>query len=189
MGDINPSVPFYSPRICLGINYRENLNPRYVVKLSADYLKLSASDIDFNNPFQQSRGASFISTLYDIATQFEFNFLPFNFVARKIKFSPFVSSGIGVAYILGAAYSRSVNLVFPAALGVKCSLGKKISVGLEWNMRKLFNDKLDGVQNISEENLRTIFHNTDWYFYTGLFFTYKVFDWGGTCPAYPSSKY
>jgi hypothetical protein len=174
MGDINPAIPFYAPKICLGINYRHNLNPRYVIKVSANYLSLYASDADFSDPVQKIRSKTFSSSVYDFTAQFEFNFLPFKFVERKVHFTPFVSSGVGMFYLLNSSYTRATNFVLPAALGVKCSLGRRISVGLEWNLRSTFNDKFDGVENPSEKQLRSIFHNSDWYYYTGLFFAYKV---------------
>jgi hypothetical protein len=177
MGDINTSMPFYSPGASLGIIYKYNYNPRQVLKLSFNYLSLSAKDDDFDETYQQLRNASYKSTLYDFAAQFEFNFLPFKFADRKMKFSPFVSSGVCGNYSGG-----NFDFALPATLGIKFALGSRFCTGFEWNLRKTFNDKLDGVKNPGNGNLPIV--NNDWYYFAGVFVTYKVFDFIGTCPAY-----
>ncbi len=180
MGDINPSTPFYSQGLNVGITYRYNLNERYVLKGEASYLQLSAKDGDFSDKFQQIRGAIFSSQLYDFAIQFEFNFLPLKFVERKISFSPFLSTGIGCYDEQYVGFKP----VLPAALGVRTALGRRWSIGLQWNMRKTFTDKLDNVTNMIPTSSQTILNNNDWYFITGLFLTYKVFDFPKDCSAY-----
>jgi hypothetical protein len=183
-GDINPSQPFYSPGLNFGVTYRYNLNPRYVLKGEVNYLTLSASDADFTDAFQQRRMASFSSQLYDFAAQFEFNFLPLKFVARKVSFSPFVSSGIAGALVMGTGYSKTFSVAFPFAIGARATIGRKWSVGVNWNFRKLFNDKLDGVENPYPSSMNSVLNNNDWYSFAGVFVTYKMFDFGGNCPAY-----
>lgn len=188
MGDINPKTPFYSPQFNADINYRYNINSRYVLKAEANYLVLSARDADFSDPYQKIRNASFQSKLYDFSGQFEFNFLTFKFVERKIYFSPFVSSGAAVAIILNSSYTKTINFVFPMAVGLKLSLGKKWSTGLEWDYRYTFNDNLDGVVNPVPSNYKSLFNNNDWYSYAAVFITYKVFDFPKECPAYENNK-
>ena len=79
------------------------------------------------------------------------------------------------------------------AVGIKLSLGKKWSTGLEWDYRYTFNDTLDGVpgplNNPVPSNSKSLFFNNDWYSYAGLFITYKVFDFPKECPAYDNNKY
>ena len=195
MGDINPSTPFYSPGYNFGVNYRYNINSRYVLKGEMNYLTLSANDANFTDSYQRARGMSFASKIIDYAAQFEFNFLPIKFVERKVFFSPFVSAGLGVAQVLnatglssigsiGSSTPKTINFVVPFSLGARISLGEKWSVGFEWNMRKTFTDNLDGVQNMIAPSMRSIFNNNDWYYFYGLFFTYKIFEFPGECPAY-----
>ena len=183
-GDINPSTPFYSPGLNFGLSYRYNLNPRYVLKGEVNYLTLSANDADFTDNYQQRRNASFSSKLYDFAAQFEFNFLPLKFADRKMSFSPFISSGLSGALAMGSSYSKTFFVALPFAIGARATIGRKWSVGINWNFRKLFNDKLDGVQNPFPASMGSIWNNNDWYSYAGLFVTYKMFDFGNNCPAY-----
>lgn len=187
MGDINPTIPFYSPSINLGVTYRYNLNKRYVVKGEINYLKLQGNGADFTNLYQKSLRA-FNANIYDLAVQFEFNFLPVKFTERKFSFSPFVSSGLAVAFILNSSYTKSVNFVFPAALGFRLTIGKKWSTGIQWNFRYMFRDDLDGIENPINPSQRTAYFNNDWYSFAGIFLTYKVFDFGNECPAYETAK-
>jgi hypothetical protein len=189
MGDINPKIPFYSPNYSAGITYRYNMNTRYVFKGEANYCKLTASDKDFSDPYQMDRNASFSALLYDFAFQFEFNFLPLKFVERKVYFSPFVSSGIGVSFIKNTIVSTDVTL--PAAIGIKFALGRKWSTGVQWNFRNTFKDNLDastkypeGVVNPIANGYGSSINNNDWYMFANFFLTYKVFDFGDQCPAY-----
>jgi len=179
MGDVNPILPFSSPGINLGVVYRYNFNIRYVLKLEANYMKLGANDANFTDYFQLARNLSFNFPAYDFASQFEFNFLPLKFVARKFGLSPFISSGI--AYKL---MQNNNAFVFPFALGVRSTIGENWSIGMQWNCRKTFNDKLDGVENLVDENLKSAIHNNDWYFFANVFITYKIFNSNDNCPAY-----
>jgi len=188
MGDINPSTLFYSPKINAGIVYRYNFNTRYVFKSELNYVALSANDKDFSDPYQQARNASFSSELYDISTQFEFNFLPLIFKERKISLSPFVSTGLAAALILNSSSKKSFEFVYPFALGIRVTLGKKWSTGVQWSFRKTFNDtNIDGVDNSPlPPSMNSSLINNDWYSFAGLFLTYKIFDFGIPCPAYES---
>jgi hypothetical protein len=180
MGDINPIIPFNSPNIDLGIIYRYNFNVRYVLKLEANYMKLGASDASFTDNFQLARNQSFNKVLYDFAAQFEFNFLPLKFVGRKMGFSPFLSSGAAASF-----NDRKLSFVFPFALGVRTTFGESWSIGLQWNYRKMFTDKLDDVENlVSSPTERSILHNNDWYSFANIFVTYKIFNSNDECAAY-----
>jgi hypothetical protein len=184
MGDINPNAPFYNPGIDLGIIYRYNFNTRYVLKLEASYMKLGANDADFKDNYQLARNQSFNSPAYDLAVQFEFNFLPLKFVARKLGFSPFFSSGLAAAFLMGNSGSKMGAFVFPFSLGARSTIGKNWSIGLQWNYRKMFYDQFDGVKNLSNNSTSSVLHNNDWYSFANVSVTYKIFYFKDECPAY-----
>ncbi len=183
MGDINPVIPFYAPGIDLGIIYRHNLNMRHVIKFDANYVRLRAIDADFNDDYQQRRNATFATPAFDFALQFEFNFLPLKFAPKKFSLSPYVSAGIGTSF---ATRSQVKSLMFtlPFSIGVRTTLGRYWSMGMGWNYRKLFNDKLDGIENEVPNNMKSILHNNDWYSFLNIFITYKVFTTKQECAAY-----
>jgi len=188
LGDINPGRQFYSPHVFYGLVWRYNLNPRYVIKGTFTYIRVSATDADFTDPYQLIRRETFSTSLYDLGMQFEFNFLPYKFAERKIGLSPFVSAGVGVAYQLGVNLSKSINPVLPFTAGIKFSIYKRWSAGWEWSFRKTFNDNLDGNPNRNIGSSSTLLHNNDWYSYSGLFVAYKIFDTVSDCPAYEKER-
>ena len=70
----------------------------------------------------------------------------------------------------------------------RVTIGKKWSTGVQWSFRKTFNDiNIDGVNNSPlPPSMNSQLINNDWYSFAGLFITYKIFDFGITCPAYES---
>ena len=186
-GDLNPTRHFYSPGFSGGINYRYNLNPRYVLKGGVNYLQLSANDADFTNDrFQMLRAAKFSSSVYDLSAQFEFNFLPLKFDKQKFYITPFVSSGAAVAFVLMSTVDPIPKFTLPLDIGARVAFKRKWSVGVQWCFRKAFtDDRFDAVSNPFDESMKSLFNNNDWYSFAGLFVTYKLFDIGGNCPAYP----
>ena len=56
-------------------------------------------------------------------------------------------------------------------------------------MRKTFTDNIDGVYNPGGEGVQTPMGNTDWYMFTGIFLTYKMFNYNDDCPTYNEKTY
>ena len=56
-------------------------------------------------------------------------------------------------------------------------------------MRKTFTDKIDGVYNPGGEGGQSLMVNTDWYMFTGIFLTYKIFNYNEDCPTYNEQTY
>ncbi len=183
MGDINPNRIFYSPGIDLGITYRYNINQRHVFKFEANYVRVSARDIDFNDDYQQFRNASFATPVFDFAAQFEFNFLPIKFAERKMNFTPFISTGMAADVATRSAV-KAIMVSWPFAFGARTTIGKFWSIGIQWNYRKLFNDLIDGQENQVPNSMKSIIHNNDWISFANIFVTYKLFTTKQECPAY-----
>jgi hypothetical protein len=185
LGDINPGLPFYSPSLAVGPIVRYNFHTMSSLRLSAVYHKLDGNDLDFSDPFQVNRAASFSGTYVDLAAMYELNFQPYKTANRKLKYTYYTAVGLGYNLVLGStAVSSSPQLSMPFSAGVKFNAGKRLSAGAEFSPRKLFNDKIDGVSNISTEDRNSLFGNKDWYTFAGVFFTYKIFNLREDCPAY-----
>jgi len=186
LGDINQSKQFYSLSYALGGLYRFNINPRYTIRCSIFYGNLQADDQDFNNRFQQSRDNSFSGTVLDATLQFEFNFMPYSTFGRAGEYTVYTTGGIGVAFI--NISGPSSPLVIPFGVGAKVNLGKKMGIGIEWGLRKMFYDKLDGFENPIDLEYRSFIHNFDWYSIAGISLTYKIYGGSEDCPAYWDEK-
>jgi opacity protein-like surface antigen len=185
MGDINPNRHFYRPSFSFGMIYRYNLNTRYAIRANGYIADLSGNDLDFPerlNPDRPVSPANFQTSLLDLGLQVEFNFLPYTPNIGKWAYSPYISTGIAGALIMGSDADAVNTLSFPFGIGVKLNISSRLATGAEWSFRKTFTDHLDGVVNPSGTN--SFVHNNDWYSFMGIFITYKFFNFAKTCPAY-----
>ena len=131
--------------------------------------------------------AEFQSSFVDLGLDFEFNWWPYKTAYRKTKFSPYVTAGLG--YGLNLSSEGKSHLYLPFGGGVKANLWQKLSGGVEVSVRKVFSDKIDGVYNPDDEGVQSTLGNSDWYMFTGIFLTYKIFNYNDDCPTYNENTY
>ena len=182
-GDINQSKPLYSPRPAAGVFYRYNLHPRHSLRAGLFAGGLNASDSDFDNAFQQNRNASFSGMVAEVALQFEFNFFPYTTNGKKWSSTPYIAGGIGGSLI--DTEDIAFCPVIPLSLGFKINVKRNLGLEVEYGVRKTFYDNFDGLENM--ENVWT--HNNDWYTFTGVCVTWKIFSKLTECPAYKEVNY
>jgi hypothetical protein len=127
------------------------------------------------------QAAEFQASFVDLGLDFEFNWWPYKTAWRKTKLSPYVSAGLG--YSVNYQGGSVSHLYLPFGGGLKANLGKRMSGGLEISMRKTFTDQIDRVVNVGTEGGGTPFGNNDWYMFTGVFISYKIFNYKEPCPA------
>ncbi len=165
-----------------GIFYRYNLNTRFSLRINALYGNVGAKgELDTQDPI------TFKKKVLDFDGIIEVNYLDFMMGVEKMRFSPFVFTGIGVTYypgINGAIITPNI----PIGTGIKYAVGKHLALGAEASLHKLMNDGLDDLDNPYQSEGLTkvsdIFHNNDWISYFGLTLTYKFFTGKTPCPAY-----
>lgn len=184
MGDLNMYKPFYMPSLTLGPIYRYNFNLRHSLRAHALYNNLRAFDENFRvfDPNISDSDREFAASFVDLGLNFEFNWWPYKTAYRKTKYTPYVTAGI--AYNLNNTGESVSHLNIPFGIGVKVNLGERLSGGLEHTVRKTFNDGIDGQYNIGRDDGPAVLGNSDWYMFTGLFLTFKFFDYRDECPAY-----
>ena len=178
-GDINTSKILYLPRPAAGVFYRYNLHPRHSLRASLFAGGLSADDADFNNLFQQNRSASFSGMVTELALQFEFNFFPYATDGKKWNSTPYFAGGVGVSTV----DTKEVVFcpVIPLSFGFKINIKRNIGLEAEYGFRKTFYDNFDGLI-MPPDNVWT--HNNDWYTFTGICITWKLFDKFAGCHVY-----
>ncbi len=178
MGDLSSMVPV--PHLmppAIGPIARYNFNMRNALRAHAIFYTLSDSEENFRGGL-----AEFQSSFVDLGLDFEFNWWPYKTGNPKTKYSPYVSAGLG--YSLNYAGGSVSHLYLPFGGGLKANLGKRLSGGVEVNMRKTFTDLIDGITNLGGETVQTPVGNNDWYMFTGVFLTYKIFNYREECPTY-----
>jgi hypothetical protein len=177
LGEINPVRILYKPSPSVGGFFRFNIDKRYAVRLSGYYITLRGNTSDFPDRNYPGPGnASFANRGLDIASQLEFNFLPYITGERKYISSTYLAGGLGFMAISGTN-----GLIIPFGIGVKLNLGDRLSSGIEWSFRKTFNDNIDNLEN---QLGRTLINNNDWYSILGLFISYKFVKFAADCPVY-----
>jgi hypothetical protein len=182
LGDINPTRLLYSPLPAGGIFYRYNLHPRQALRASFLYGGLRANDLDFSNAFQTARAASFSGSVGEAALQFEFNFLPYSTEGKPMDFTPYFAAGAGIAFINTATFTYVP--VIPFSFGFKINVYKNIGLEAEYGFRKTFYDNFDGLKDLVDPSDYAWIHNNDWYTFTGIAVTWKIYSKLAGCPAY-----
>jgi hypothetical protein len=171
LGDLNPQRPFYQSLPAAGLVWRKILNRRYAIRSGLNYGNIRAFDADFSNPLQQTRNLSFKSSIYELTSQIEFNFLPFEIGNPKFTFSPFIFTGLSIFHFrpYGLLDDQWIELrplttegqgtvlnpdtdrysLFQGAFsfggGWKFALGERLGLAIEWGLRKTTTDYLDDV--------------------------------------------
>jgi hypothetical protein len=185
MGDINQEKVFYKPGYHFGPLFRYNFNERTSFRLKGVYTKISGSDYDFNTVITGRMPNTFSTTFINVASQVEYNFIPYLTGDIAYKWTPYIFGGVGYSIILASSSTFGVaaknHFVLPFGCGAKINFDRRLSGGVEWTFNKTFSDRIDGV--IPRTGETSLFKN-DWYNYVGLFITYKFFKFAADCPAY-----
>lgn len=182
MGDINPSKFFYNPKPAGGVFYRYNFHSRHALRTNLNIATFEADDLDFDNAYQQNRNMRFEGDIAELISQFEFNFLPYSTNGKTWDFTPYMAAGFGVA--LFDSETVSINPVIPFTLGFKVNFSKNLGLEAEYSFRKTFYDNFDGLKDYVAPDDYAFAHNNDWYFFTGISLTWKMYNRNISCPAY-----
>lgn len=165
-GDLNTGYQLNKPGPAASINGRFNFNKRTSVVFSGSYAYIYADDADSKNDFEIARNLSFSSHIIDLATTFEFNFLPYTHGSYNESFTPYVLTGFSVfrynpraklndtwynlrdmgtegQQVGNEYYLISASWVY--GFGVKMDLTRVWSLNIEMNGRRVFTDYLDDV--------------------------------------------
>jgi hypothetical protein len=165
-GDLNTNwrVNRIHPAATLVARY--NLNDRLAVRGVFSYGRISASDSDSKNIYEQRRNLSFRSDIFDLSTQLEFNFLPYVHGHRDYYFSPYMFVGPSIfrfnpqAELEGTWYNlaqygtegqfkgeeyNTMQGGIAYGMGMKYDLSYRWSLNVEFSTRKIFTDYLDDV--------------------------------------------
>lgn len=217
-GDMDDNTPFQSFNLNFGGYFRYNFNTR--VGLRAMFLtgKMAGEGLVENTEWNFDKSAQ------DLSLQIEINYLKYVLGSRKMRFTPYVTVGVGVSYFRydfrpaeifafnprypEFQYDGSGNLeaqnqtqslvvpTIPFGIGFKYTIGSRLGIGIEYQMRKYMSDKVDDLDdplsfvNATNETIKytTQQLNNDWVGYLGVHLTYKIYIGKKACPAYESKE-
>ncbi|MCB0534542.1 MAG: outer membrane beta-barrel protein [Lewinellaceae bacterium] len=168
-GDLNTNYRLNRVHLAGGIHTRYNFNERLAFRLGGSYGKISATDADSKNIYEQRRNLSFRSHLVDVSMLLEFNFLPYMHGHRDYFFTPYVFAGPAIFFynpqaeldgtwyslpeqgtegqFRGEEYSTTQGAL-AYGLGFKMDFSYRWSLGVELSARKVFTDYLDDVSGV-----------------------------------------
>lgn len=191
LGDVNQEKLFYNPQSAIGGMFRYNFHDFLALRLTGVHGKIMANDEDFDYKYQQDRRYSFETGLTDITLQLEINFLQLSPEQESMRWSPYVAGGVG-AYYANDNENAAVAFSIPFGVGIKYCPTERLTLGIEWGMRKTYSDDLDALSPDYMSNTegefglkqKTFVENSDLFSYTGIYISYKFFESKFMCSAY-----
>lgn len=172
LGDLNPTKHFYNSKFGGSIFYRDKLrkSDRLSIRIQLSYGKVEAFDADSKSEAQINRNLSFQSKIFEFGPMIEINFLPFEIGSKRKPGTPYLFMGISYfkmnpmgQYNDGWIELQSLRtegqgsefnsdkpyklnqISIPVGLGIKVNINSRMSLGLEYGIRKTFTDYLDDV--------------------------------------------
>lgn len=172
IGDLNQYGHFKNSNLAVGLVFRYNVNTRLAIRGNAMFGSVEANDNQASNPVIVNRNLSFSSTIYEFAAGVEFSYLPFqignsryfgtayllteigvfqmsptaDFNGEKIDLQSLGTEGQGTSLSSEAPYKKT-QLTVPLGVGCKFAIGGRVTLSLEYGIRKTFTDYLDDVQS------------------------------------------
>jgi hypothetical protein len=181
IGEIGSTSYIAPNEPAFGIVYKWNKSPRHAYRFSYTQSQISGHDKESDEIGRINRGYSFVNNIKEIAAGLEFNFFDFNLHLERIKFTPYIYSGLSyffydeLKFVAGETQKGSMisTLAIPMTVGVKTNISRRLVLGLEVGARYTFTDNLDG-SNPSDSNLYRFgnLNNNDWYVFSGATLTY-----------------
>ncbi|MBT8257995.1 MAG: hypothetical protein KJO49_05955 [Bacteroidia bacterium] len=176
---INPN------QVAFGGIVKWNRSARHAWRLSLIYSELEALDSKSDDPRRIERNLTYNNNSFvEISAGMEFTFIEFDMHNGGTISTPYLYSGVSVAYHDNYYFSNGNQISegqsswafgIPMVLGFKITVTDHIVLGVEVGARYTFSDELDGSFPASEELRDFAFgnlNNNDWYTFTGLTLTY-----------------
>jgi hypothetical protein len=189
-GDLAKNYHLLNSKFAATAFYRSNLSKVVSFRAGLTGGKIGATDKRANDPFAESRNASFNIFLFEASTVMEYHFLNWREEKRILRFTPYMFAGLGLFGLSGAqskpeAYSN-VQGAIPFGLGFKYIINPKWYVAAELGARKTFFDYLDNV-SLGDSRFKNYQYgnpnDNDTYYFLGISLTRTFYEI--PCPTNP----
>lgn len=184
LGDANTSNLYRNPGWDAELFLRYIFNPRIAIKTNLYAGSLRGNSEQMTNVFPDGQNFKFSTTFYELGELFEFNFFEFGIGERYRKLkrvTPYITAGLSATMwtVDGSVFA---GFTIPLGIGVKFKANKRLNLGLEFLMKKVFSDRLDGTQLEDPYTIKSSFaKNTDWYSTLTLTVSYEFSKRCATC--------
>jgi len=185
IGDVGATTYIAPNQPAIGGILKWNRSPRHSWRVSAIYTNLEALDSKSDDPRRIERGYEYSNnSFFEISAGMEFTFVEFNLHQSGIKSTPYLYTGVSVAYHDNYYFRNGVQTSedtsswaygIPLVLGFKASITEHLVLAGEIGARYTFTDELDGSVADTPELVNFNFgnlNNNDWYMITGITLTY-----------------
>ncbi|MFN8357149.1 MAG: DUF6089 family protein [Spirosomataceae bacterium] len=182
-GDISPN--FHPSFLRPGGNafFRYNVSRAVSLKANFMYGQIFADDKQVNDPFNNARGMSFHTSIFEAGANLEYNFLNFKNSPKAKNWTPYVFGGVSFINFdpkepRTASFGNN-SMALPFGIGLKMQWKGPWSWAFEFGTRKTFTDYLDnwgdnsvtpGVQLKQQDQTKK-----DMYYYTSINIYYTFY--------------
>lgn len=184
LGDANTANLYQNPGWDAELFLRYIINPRLGLKTNFYVGNLRGNSEQMTNVFPDGQNFKFSTTFYELGELFEFNFFEYGIGEpyRKLKrITPYITAGLS-ATLWSVDKSVYAGFTIPFGIGVKFKPSRRVNLGLEFLMKKVFSDRLDGTQLEDPYTIKSSFaKNTDWYSTLTLTISYEFSKRCATC--------
>ena len=184
LGDANTSFLYQHPSWNTEILFRYLATPRWNFKTNLFIGGLAGNSADMTNVFPSGNTYKFTTTYYELAELAEFNFFSYGMgeTYRHLKrFTPYLAGGVGIT-LWSVGGDTGAGFTIPFGVGFRYKPSERINLGLEFLMKKMFTDRLDGKDLSDPEGIKSSFiKNTDWYSTLTLSVSYEFSKRCATC--------
>ena len=184
IGDVGATDYISPDQFAIGGLYKWNRSKRHSYRGTIIFSELEGIDTNSDDPRRIQRGYEFSSKITEISLGMEFTFLDFNLHSGEKLGTPYLYSGITVAYHDNHYFSNGAQTQedtsswaygIPIAIGFKTNVLENFILGIEVGARYTFSDELDGSKPDAAELQSLRFgniNNNDWYVFSGITLTY-----------------
>ncbi|MDE7381154.1 MAG: porin family protein [Muribaculaceae bacterium] len=176
LGDANTANIYQNPGWDVELLFRYILNPRFNFKTNFYVGGISGDSSQMTNVFPGGNNFKFSTTFYELGELVEFHFFNYGMGEsyRKLKrWSPYITAGLGMT-LWSVDKKTFAGFNIPLGFGVKFKPSRRLNLGLEFLMKKVFSDRLDGENLKDPLMIKSSFaKNTDWYSTLTLSISYE----------------
>lgn len=186
IGDVGATNYIAPNKPAVGAIFKWNRSNRHSFRFSIIYSELEGDDAKSDDPRRIERDYSFTNQIIEGSAGIEFTFFDWDLHDEKIHATPYLYSGITMAFhdnyffssqgVLTSENTSSIAYGIPMVFGFKTNVFRNIIIAAEIGARYTFSDELDGSVPDSESRQESLsfgnLNNNDWYMFTGITVTY-----------------